>query len=600
MIDWATLKEERLQPTGQNDDGDIMNRWWWRIIYDPDVTELWKGGDAHYLQEMTDEEWEEFGRDISNSKHLTEVTLSGGALNDHRLSFLFRGLKRSSIIKGMSLHNNELSAAGVRSIVPFLQNSNNLQGLDLYRNNIQSEGFNILLQALRDSPIEELYCSRCGIESIPNSDSFPKHLTELYFCHNNIGIEGCRELAKLLQRGDATLKILDLEDNQVGNGVEILVEALRTNRSVTKLHLSNNMIEDDGVAALAIALQSNTTLTTLDLNNNDIGDDGVETLADALQSNATLTTLHLNKNKIGNDGVAALAATLQSNATLATLYLRTNMINDDGVETLADALKSNTSLKRLDLRGNNDISEKGKIMLLKVVIDISSIKATLQSNHTLTEVYVSGICPTEIRIGDQEAKDGIQQFINEAVNVNSSGLVPDVGRHKVIFTQLRSARRAKLAGVQGVKHSVYSEIDSLYLPEVLSLISRGKSHGLKELFPVLKSTMTELLSKVDMKVCIQKQVARHEAEIIRHEEEAAYREARIRAMISEHESMISEHESMISAHGAKIEKLNNRLKAMEDPDQNISLDTKAQSSKRRREDGFFSALSGFWRGRFKY
>ena len=505
--------------------------------YDPSVEHIGGEGDDHHIRNMTDEEWEEIGKIISSNTHLRFLHFIRNALNDHKASFLFRGLTKSSSINRLDLGGNDgLSVVGLRSMEPFLQNANNLTHFYLRNTNIDSEGFNMLLQALRNSPIQRLNCSRCGIDSFQiESASFPTHLMHLNFNSNNIDIEGCRSLAELLQ-GDVSLQELDLGNNQLDN-------------------------------------------------------DGVEILFNALQENQTLTILDLSSNEINE--VAAVAAALQSNATLKTLKLEENKINDDGVEMLADTLRSNTTLKSLDLR-KNAISKRGLISLLKLVNDISSVKATLQSNDTLENLQLW------YWHGYEKEEDEILNLIDSAVDINKKPARGGAGKEKVIKTQLHSATRAKRADLQGVTHSVYSEIDSLYLPEVLSLIGRGKSHGLKELFPVLKSTMTELLSKVDMKVCIQKQVARHEAEIIRHEEEAAYREARIRAMISEHESMMSEHESMISAHGAKIEKLNNRLKAMEDPDQNISLDTKAQSSKRRRVDGFFSALSGFWRGRFKY
>ena len=105
---------------------------------------------------MTDEDWEELGRDGANNTHLEVLSLREGALNDHKMSCLFRGLTRSNTIRQVDLYDNHLSTAGVSSMVPFLQNANKLKELDLTDNNIQSEGFNLLLRALRDSPIEGL------------------------------------------------------------------------------------------------------------------------------------------------------------------------------------------------------------------------------------------------------------------------------------------------------------------------------------------------------------------------------------------------------------------------------------------------------------
>ena len=149
-------------------------------------------------------------------------------------------------------------------------------------------------------------------------------------------------------------------------------------------------------------------------------------------------------------------------------------------------------------------------------------------------------------------------------------------------------KRAQLAAVQEVSHSLYSGIDSLYMPEVLALMNRYSYRGGKELFPALKSTMSGLLSRVDMKLCIQEQMARHEtrieqqvadceARISEHKDQIAHLQARIKATISERESMMDEHE-------VKMEKLNARLVAMEDSDQEKDQETRTQSNKRRRVD----------------
>ena len=456
-------------------------------------------GDDSFIQNMSDDALEQLGRDISNNTHLTYVELSTGALNDHNMTCLFRGLTRSSSIMKMGLYENQLSINGVQNMVPFLQNANNLIELDLDDNNLQSEGFNLLFRALHNIPIERLHCERCDIEPIEiDTKQIPRQLKELHLDGNIINSDGCRGLAKLLQGGDAAL----------------------------------------------------TSLTTLDLCN----------------------------NKIGGDGVAALATALKSNVALEFLYLCGNKIGDEGVESLAEVLRRNTTLRELYLRGNTGMSQKGKILLLKLVIDISSIEAIMQSNHTLREIRF---------LHYDDKYDFIQHLIDGAVTITrrSPGVA---GREKVRRLLVHGTKRAQLAAVQEVTHSVYSEIDPLYLPEVLALMNRYSYHGGKELFPALKSTMTGLLSRVDMKLCIQKQMARHEARI---EKQAALYEARIsehRDQIAHHEEQIkatiSERESMMDEHGVKMEKLNTRLAAMEDTDQKMDQETRTQNSKRRRVD----------------
>ncbi len=347
----------------------------------------------HDIQNMTDEDWEELGRDIANNTHLGEINLSSGALDDQKMSSLFRGLTRSTSIKFMDLMDNDLSVVGVRSMVPFLHNANNLTVLDLDVTNLQSEGFNVVLRALCDSPIKKLSCDCCDIKAIEiDSKQIPKNLKELSLSNNSIDADGCRGLAKLLEGGDATLD---------------------------ELHLDGNEIDDEGMEILVGALQRNKSLTTL------------------------------------------------------------------------------------DLPGNDGISRRGIIMLLNLLNDISSVEATLQSNHTLWDL--PGVDEEIHSSYLHDADEQIQMLIEYAagINLRNSSNLEAAGREKVIKTQLHSKTRAKLAEIQGVNHSFYSEINPLHLPEVLALV--GRCHRQGELYVALKTSIADLISTVNRKECLKQQ-----------------------------------------------------------------------------------------------
>ncbi len=356
-------------------------------------------GDGDYIQNMTNENWEQLGHDIANNTHIKKLLLYYGALNDQRISFLFRGLKRSSSIEEVWLYDNGLSVAGVQSMVPFLQNANNLTYLNLSNNNLQTEGFNVLFSALRDSPIERIHCCRCGIESIEiDSNTKPKRLKFLFLDTNSINDDGCRGLANLLQGEDSVL---------------------------TTLHLNGNMIDDEGVSILVNALQSNITLTSL------------------------------------------------------------------------------------SLTGNIGISKLGKIRLLKLVNDISSIKATLESNHTLRNIGLE-LYDEDSRMCEIVALIRKAEYINNFCNAAEA---------KVIRSQLHSESRAELAKMQGLSYSLYSEINPLHLPEVLALV--GRHHGQEELYMALKSSIAELTSTVNRKECLKQRIAEYRNKIEAAEAEIA-------------------------------------------------------------------------------
>eukprot|EP00984_Skeletonema_dohrnii_P021307 scaffold10614_cov82-Skeletonema_dohrnii-CCMP3373.AAC.4 len=390
---------------------------------DFDTTVIKRSGSDDWLRNLTDEEWEKLGRNISRNQSRVEIRLCNDAISDHKISFFCRGLTRSASITKMNLYDNRLSVTAVQSMVPFLQSANNLKELYLDNNNIRSEGFNLLFRALRDSPIETLSCDRCGIESIEiDSEHIPVD-------DNSINADGCRGLAKLLQGGDSTLK---------------------------------------------------------------------------------------------------------------DLYLRDNAIDDEGVATFIDALQSNASLRNLDLRKNDGISNQGKISLLKLVIDISSITATLHSNHTLAFLDVEDMNPD----GSFDADDEIQRHIYEATEINS------------IYEGVSNPEAA--GREKGIDHSVFSDIDPLHLPEILSLI--GRHHGQGELYLALKSFIMTLFSTVNVRKCIQQKRAYHAA------------------IVAEHAAIVAEHRNKMEELDAKLASMDEAVEVNES-----STDLEHRGKKRRRK-----------------
>ena len=84
-------------------------------------------------------------------------------------------------------------------------------------------------------------------------------------------------------------------------------------------------------------------------------------------------------------------------------------------------------------------------------------------------------------------------------------------------------KRYELAKLQGVTRSVYSEINPLHLPEVLSLI--GNHHDEEDLYIALKSSIAALISTVNVKEFLQQQRAYYRAKLDEIEDKIAAIEA---------------------------------------------------------------------------
>jgi Ran GTPase-activating protein (RanGAP) involved in mRNA processing and transport len=307
-----------------------------------------------YMFDLSADAWEEIGQDITNNTHLEELTLYEGVLNEQKMTSLFRGLTGSNSIKRISLSGDEqiFSVDGVRSMVPFLQNASNLKKLNVSENNIGSEGFNLLMRALSNSPIQELQCNGCGIESIEiDIDHIPQKLTSLSLANNNISADGCRGLGRLLQGVNSTLTFFSINENNIqSEGINSLWSALR-NSPIKILSCSGC---------------------------------GIESIQIDNHIPKKLQILNLSDNMFSVEGCRRLAKLLRgTDSKLGSLNLENSNIDDEGVAIFVNALQDNKSLTHFYLIGNESISNKGKAMLLKLVNDISSIKATLESNHTL-------------------------------------------------------------------------------------------------------------------------------------------------------------------------------------------------------------------------
>ena len=203
-------------------------------------------------------------------------------------------------------------------------------------------------------------------------------LTSLHISFNAIGEEGVVALAEALT-SNSSLRVLNLGTNRIlGPGACALTGLLKRNSTLTELLVPFNNILDSGADALAEALKCNVSLSRLDLSFNNIGHPGATTLAGAIKCNGTLTDLRLSGNKIGDAGASFLADAVQVNANLKMILLAGGSIGDAGATSLAEALKCNKTLKDLGLH-DNDIGDSGT----------TALAAALECNNSLERLDLS-------------------------------------------------------------------------------------------------------------------------------------------------------------------------------------------------------------------
>jgi len=350
--------------------------------------------------------------------------------------------------------------------------------------------------------------------------------------HTSIS-DSCRRLIRAINNNDEKLQHLGLGSEytlQFNNHAwKLLGKYIANNTHIKSIKLCRFHLTDEQMVLLFSGLRSSSSLQRLDLGNNEFGIDGVRSMIPFLG----LTHLNFNNNSIGKEGFITISNMLQhEGSTLTHLCLVSTGMGDEEAEILADSLKDNTTLKELNLGNsnknlgnNNNMTRRGRLALLKLMVDISSVESTYKSNHTLIMCYLS-VPGDRDRISSfllDEPGDDVHKQITKAWafnRSNSSQSYPNpnptsrhtAGRLKIVHYQLNSKKRKELCQIQGVEYSdsnIFADIEPILLPNILSLI--GSEHGQSELYTALIHTAPDLLSYMDRKAMINNEMEKNKA-----------------------------------------------------------------------------------------
>ncbi|CAJ1454110.1 unnamed protein product [Effrenium voratum] len=391
------------------------------------------------------------------------LDLSGNGLGSEGVQALVPVLEMrerdGGVLERLCLDENGLGPQGAMVLAKGLKKNSVLRGLSLSRNRLMDDGLEALAQALPGACGRRLrrlvlssneltgLAGQCLAESLTGKAC--AHLERLDLANNPLEAEGVRFLSELLQKGLPNLKELDLEYTYAGSdgaghladaimagiplrrlelcgcrvgaeGAGKLAAALRHPQGcrLTRLGLRGNAIEDEGVTKIANGLlevglrcfefersqraSSNrssfasngpgtsasrrstadktpaflTQLQELDVANNRIGLFGADALAAVLTGAAKtrLTSLDVSRNCLGRQGVAALAAGLDEGCPLQHLNVGSAKMGDGGAEAMAKALqKGPKSMVWLQIQENR-IGQRGLELLIEAILKVPSLQ----------------------------------------------------------------------------------------------------------------------------------------------------------------------------------------------------------------------------------
>jgi Ran GTPase-activating protein (RanGAP) involved in mRNA processing and transport len=200
-----------------------------------------------------------------------------------------------------------------------------------------------------------------------------------------------------------SLKALDLSDNALGekgirafstaltsqktlesiafrnigcsvNACKAIGELLGCRETLKKIHLYNNMSDDEGAIAIANLIRSMPKIEDFMMVSSRVKQVGGQTLAGAFMGK-NLVSLDLHDNILGPETAQALVPFLQSQHHLKNLNLSETCLEDEGVELIANSLMSSAaSLESLGLAAN-DITVESCASLVKCLANKVHLRA---------------------------------------------------------------------------------------------------------------------------------------------------------------------------------------------------------------------------------
>ncbi|KAF4013686.1 hypothetical protein G4228_004910 [Cervus hanglu yarkandensis] len=214
-----------------------------------------------------------FKQFFSSSLALMQINLSGTKLSPEPLKALLLGLASNHNLKGVSLDlsNCELRSGGAQVLEGCIAEIHNISSLDISDNGLESDLSTLIVWLSKNRSIQHLALGK----NFNNMKS--KNLTPVL-----------DNLVQMIQDEESPLQSLSLADSKLKTGVTIIINALGSNTSLTKVDISGNGMGDMGAKMLAKALQINTKLRTVIWDKNNITAQGFQDIAVALEKNYTL------------------------------------------------------------------------------------------------------------------------------------------------------------------------------------------------------------------------------------------------------------------------------------------------------------------------
>uniref|UniRef100_A0A667ZZE7 Capping protein regulator and myosin 1 linker 1 n=1 Tax=Myripristis murdjan TaxID=586833 RepID=A0A667ZZE7_9TELE len=210
---------------------------------------------------------------FSSAMSLSSINVSGTKLPPEALKALLLGLASNPNLKEVSLDLSccELRSGGSQILEGCIAEIPNISNLDISDNGLDSDLSTLLVWLAKNRSIRHLSLGK-NFNNIKSKNLAPV----------------LDNLVHMIQEEESPLTSLSLADSRLKSDLTIVLNALGSNSSLTRLDISGNAMGDMGAKMLAKALQINSKLRTVIWDKNNTSPQGLQDVAAALEKNFTI------------------------------------------------------------------------------------------------------------------------------------------------------------------------------------------------------------------------------------------------------------------------------------------------------------------------
>ncbi|XP_074539114.1 F-actin-uncapping protein LRRC16A-like isoform X2 [Halichoeres trimaculatus] len=210
---------------------------------------------------------------FSSAMSLSSINVSGTKLPPEALKALLLGLASNLNLKDVSVDLSccELRSGGSQILEGCIAEIPNISSLDISDNGLDSDLSTLLVWLAKNRSIRHLSLGK-NFNNIKSKNLAPV----------------LDSLVHMIQEEESPLTSLSLADSRLKSDLTIVLNALGSNSSLTRLDISGNAMGDMGAKMLAKALQINSKLRTVIWDKNNTSPQGLQDVAAALEKNFTI------------------------------------------------------------------------------------------------------------------------------------------------------------------------------------------------------------------------------------------------------------------------------------------------------------------------